>query len=71
MTRFSNSTDDAAQAKNAPANITLLTVRQVAALLAISPKKVYALPMRQVRLSERRVRYLMADVLAFIEECRS
>lgn len=48
----------------------VLTAREVAVLLRISPKKVYSLGIPHVRLSDRRVRYLRSDVMAFLYRAR-
>jgi predicted DNA-binding transcriptional regulator AlpA len=44
----------------------LMTVQQVADYLRINKKRVYTLPIPQVRLSDRRVRFLSADVTAYV-----
>lgn len=48
----------------------LLTAKQVAALLCIGPKKVYSLPISQIRFSDHRVRFSRLDVDAFIRRHR-
>jgi len=48
----------------------LLTVKEVGALLRISPKKVYELKLERVELSPRRVRWLRVDVMAYIRRKR-
>lgn len=49
----------------------LLTVNDVALYLRIAPKKVYELSIPTVRISERRVRYLESDMLAYVQRNRS
>jgi len=49
---------------------TLLTAAEVAAYLKIGPKKVYALRIDQVRLSDKRVRWLAGDVAAYVRRSR-
>ena len=49
----------------------LLTATHVAEYLQIAPKKVYALPIPRVQLSQRRVRFLESDVLAYVQKHRS
>jgi hypothetical protein len=53
-----------------PLNSALLTVTDVAALLRVPAKKVYALPIPRVTVSLRRVRFLESDVQAFIRSRR-
>lgn len=48
----------------------LLTANEVADLLRVGVKKVYGLPIVQVRLSDSRVRFCMSDVLAFVMKGR-
>ena len=48
----------------------LLTAAEVAAYLRIPAKKVYELPIPRVSLSQRRVRWLETDVLAFVQRHR-
>jgi predicted DNA-binding transcriptional regulator AlpA len=50
--------------------VKLLTAQQVAACLHISSKKVYDLPIPKIYLSERRVRWLERDVVAYIQDRR-
>lgn len=49
---------------------TLLTAAEVAAYLGIGPKKVYGLPIPQVRLSDKRIRWLAGDVNAYVRRSR-
>jgi predicted DNA-binding transcriptional regulator AlpA len=54
-----------------PANLeTLLNAAEVAAYLGIGRKKVYGLPIAQVRLSDKRVRWLASDVNAYVRRNR-
>jgi len=53
-----------------PTHPQLLTAIEVANRLRIGVKKVYSLPIPQVRLSDRRVRYLISDVDAFVLRSR-
>lgn len=46
----------------------LLTAEQVAAILGVRPKRVYELPLPQVRVSERTLRWCRSDVMAWIAE---
>jgi excisionase family DNA binding protein len=46
----------------------LLTTQQVARLLGVSARQVLRLPIPQVRLGYRTIRYRRADVVAFIEK---
>jgi hypothetical protein len=48
----------------------LLTAKDVADFFRIPRKKVYELGIPQVRVSERRVRWLESDVLAFARRSR-
>lgn len=48
----------------------LLTAGEVSRMLRIGVKKVYSLPLPQVRLSARRVRFLSSDVRAFVQRRR-
>ena len=48
----------------------LLTAKEVGALLRIDAKKVYELPVARVELSPRRLRWLRADVFAYIRRQR-
>ncbi len=48
----------------------LLDNKEVGAILGISPKQVYNLPIRQTRPKPRRVRYHPDDVKAFIDSHR-
>lgn len=48
----------------------IMTARDVAGMLRMHPKKVYELPIAQVRLSPRRVRWLKSDVRAYISRQR-
>jgi hypothetical protein len=48
----------------------LLTVKEVAVILQVPVKKVYALPIPRVALSKRRVRFMDEDVRAFIRRSR-
>lgn len=48
----------------------LLTVKEVAKLLRIHPKKVYALPIPRVRLSVRRIRFSRRAVQSFVSANR-
>jgi hypothetical protein len=48
----------------------LLTAREVALYLHICPKKVYDLPIPQVRISDRRIRFIMKDVTDYVQHCR-
>jgi predicted DNA-binding transcriptional regulator AlpA len=52
------------------ANPELMTAKEVGALLRIAAKKVYELPLPRVELSQRRVRWLRVDVLAYIRRQR-
>jgi len=54
----------------APVAERLLTAADVGRFLQLEPKKVYELSIPVVRLSERRVRYLEADVLAYVRKNR-
>ncbi len=47
-------------------SVNLLTAEEVARILRVPTKKVYALPIRQCRLSERRIRWDEKDVYAYI-----
>jgi predicted DNA-binding transcriptional regulator AlpA len=49
----------------------LLTATDVAQYLQIAPKKVYELSIPMVRISERRVRYLESDMLAYVQRNRN
>jgi excisionase family DNA binding protein len=49
----------------------LLTAKQVARMLGISPRQVLRLPIPQVRLGHRTIRYRKEDVDAFIEQSLS
>jgi predicted DNA-binding transcriptional regulator AlpA len=49
----------------------LLTASDVAQYLQIAPKKVYELSIPTVRISERRVRYLESDMLAYVQRNRN
>jgi hypothetical protein len=44
----------------------LLTAHDVAKILQLHVKKVYLLPISQVRLSDKRVRYRNADVMTYL-----
>ena len=46
----------------------LMTAKQVAALLAVPVKSVYGLPIPQVRISARRIRWRRAAVLRHIRD---
>ena len=48
----------------------VLTVEQVAELLQVSPKRVRQLPIPQVRLGPRTIRFRREDVERFIERKR-
>jgi hypothetical protein len=48
----------------------LLTAAQVGGYLGISPKRVYELPIPQVRVSDRRIRYLTEDVTSYVRRNR-
>lgn len=48
----------------------LLTAAEVSAYLRIPAKKVYQLPIPRVALSQRRVRWLESDVLAYVQRHR-
>lgn len=48
----------------------LLSAREVAELLQVVVNKVYSMNIPQIRLSDRRVRYMRSDVAAFIRRCR-
>jgi hypothetical protein len=48
----------------------LLTAIEVADLLRVGVKKVYGLPITQVRLSDSRIRYCLSDVQAFVMKSR-
>lgn len=48
----------------------LLTAIEVADLLRVGVKKVYTMPIAQVRLSDSRVRYCLSDVQAFVMKSR-
>ena len=45
----------------------LMTVEQVAEVLAVPVRSVYGLPIQRVRVGQRRVRWRPRDVRAFIE----
>lgn len=49
----------------------LLTAAEVGEILRVNPKKVYELAIPQVRLSTRRIRFLRADVFAYIQRNRT
>lgn len=61
---------NAGQGGEAPDATGLLVAGEVASLLRISPKKVYALPIPRVELSPGRVRWMATDVYAFIRRAR-
>lgn len=48
-------------------DVILLRYDEVGELLRVPPKQVYDLPIPQVRLSERRVRWRLSDVRDYIE----
>ena len=48
----------------------LLTAAEVAAYLRVSPKRVYKLPIAQVRISDKRLRWLASDVVAYMRRSR-
>lgn len=48
----------------------LLTAKEVADWLRIASKKIYYLPITQIRISDRRVRFAKADVQAYIERSK-
>ena len=48
----------------------LLTVAEVAKVLRLPPKKVYALPIARVELTPRRFRWLRRDLRAYINSQR-
>lgn len=50
--------------------VDLMTAEEVAALLRIGRKKVYELAIPRFALSERRVRWMRSDVLAYVRRCR-
>lgn len=49
----------------------LLTVSEVGVMLRVHAKRVYSLPIPQVRLSPRRIRWKLADVRAFVSAQRA
>src|ERR1051325_7747764 len=49
----------------------MLTPQAVAVLLGISPRAVYSLPIPRYQITRRAVRYLLSDVEAYRESCRS
>lgn len=53
-------------AEPSEASVNLLTADEVAGILRVPAKKVYSLPIRQCRLSERRIRWDAEDVYAYI-----
>ena len=48
----------------------LLTADEVARLLGVTRKRVYALPLPRIMLSEKCVRYQSSDLLAWLESRR-
>ena len=48
----------------------LLTAREVGRMLGMDHRKVYQLPIQQIRISDHRVRYAQSDVASFIRKCR-
>lgn len=48
----------------------LMTAAEVGRYLRVHAKKVYALPIPQVRISDRRVRFLWSDVQAYVRRSR-
>ena len=48
----------------------LLTAKELALQLNVSPKKVYELPIEQVRLTPRRVRWKQSDVDSYVSSRR-
>lgn len=46
----------------------LLTAAEVARILGVRPKRVYELPLPQVRLSERTIRWCRSDVMTWITD---
>lgn len=55
-------------APEAPSN--LLTAKEVGTYLRIPAKKVYELGIPRVVLSDRRVRWLVSDILAYVQRSR-